>query len=97
MKKYLGIIALLIGFAAQAQYDDSFMFDEIEIDGEYNSRESAAERMKKMRAQLEARNEMMVRRRIENVRLQQEKEMMKKIQQSMNQTFKALDDSFNNM
>lgn len=97
MKKYLGILAILIGFTAHAQYDDAFMFDEIEIDGEYTDRESAAERMKKMRAQLEARNEMMVRKRIENVRLKQEREMMKKIQQSMNQTFQQLDQSLDNM
>lgn len=97
MKRYLAIAAMMIGFGAYAQYDESFMFDEIEIDGQYSDRESAAERMKKMRAKLEERNEMMVKRRIENVRLQQEKEMMKKIQQSMNQTFKALDNSFDNM
>ncbi len=100
-KTFLTVSALFLGMQAFAQYDDSFMFDDaIDIDGVYtesDSKVSPSDRMKAMRAQLEKRNEMLVRRKIENVRLQQEMEMMKKLNQTMNQTFKQMDNALNNM
>lgn len=99
MKTILAFLLLTLGTSSYAQYDDSYMFDNIDIDGTYseNSNESAADRMRKMRAKLEKRNEVMVQKRIENVRFQQEKEMMKKLNQSMNQTFQQIDQNLNNM
>lgn len=97
MKKLFILMLLVIGTSAHAQYDDSFMFDEIGIEGEYQQGASPADRMRKMRAKLEERNEQLVQKRIENLRFKQEKEMMQKLQRSMNQTFQQIDKNLNNM
>lgn len=94
----LMLLTLGLGTSAHAQYDDSFMFDEIGIEGQYQQKgESPADRMKKMRTKLEERNQQMVQKRIENLRFKQEKEMMKRLQQSMNQTFQQIDENLDNM
>jgi hypothetical protein len=90
MKKGLLLLALLSSFSVQA-YDDSYDFDSIDIDGNFSEkRESQAERMKKMRAQLEKKNEEMIRNQIERARYQQEMEMMRALQQKMNAVSKQL-------
>lgn len=98
MKTILALMLLTLGASAHAQYDDSFMFDEIGIEGQYQQKgESPADRMRKMRAKLEERNEQLVQKRIENLRFKQEKEMMLKLQRSMNQTFQQIDENLDNM
>lgn len=90
MKKALLLLALVSSFSAQA-FDDSYDFESIDIDGNYSEkRESQAERMKRMRAQLEKKNEEMIRNQIEKARYQQEMEMMKALQQKMNAVTKQL-------
>lgn|GEM_PF-2610442 len=54
-------------------------------------KETASDRMRKMRAALERKNELIVRRKIEEMRLKQELLMMQKIQRAMNQTMQNLD------
>ena len=98
MKTYLILVLLAFGTSANAQYDDSFMFDEIGIEGQYEEQgASPADRMRKMRTKLEERNEQLVQKRIEKVRFKQEKEMMKRLQRSMNQTFQQIDENLDNM
>lgn len=54
-------------------------------------KETASDRLRKMRAALERKNELIVRRKIEEMRLKQELLMMQKIQRAMNQTMQNLD------
>lgn len=97
MKK-LSLMAMALMLSLNTYgYDDSFYFDDaIDVDGLYtegDSKMSPSDRMKKQREMLEQRNEQMVRRRIENMRVRQEMEMMKKLQQAMNQSFKQIDEA----
>ena len=93
-------LAFLMVFSfssAQAQGLNSVEMDQISIDGQYNSyantqrRESASDRLKKYRQKLERRNEIMMRKKMEEIRFQHEKRLMKKMQKAMNQTMKAID------
>jgi hypothetical protein len=97
MKKLSLIAVALILSLNTYGYDDNYYFDDaIDVDGLYtdgNSNMSPSDRMKKQREMLEQRNEQMVRRRIENMRVRQEMEMMKKLQQAMNQSFKQIDEA----
>jgi len=52
---------------------------------------SSSERMRLYREQLEVRNQVMVQKKMEQIRLQQEIALARKLEQSMNQTLKALD------
>ncbi len=52
---------------------------------------SSSERMLLYREQLEVRNQVMVQKKMEQIRLQQEIALARKLEQSMNQTLKALD------
>lgn len=66
--------------------------DALDIQGEYqNQPRNEADRLKAMRRKLEQRNEIMVKRKIESMRIKREIEMAKKLQQSFNQQLKALD------
>jgi ABC-type phosphate transport system auxiliary subunit len=96
MKKYLALLAAMTIVSAQA-YDDSFYFDDIDIVGDFSSTADQSEQLKRQRAAMEKRNEQMIQRRIETMRLQQEREMMKRLNQTMNQSFKQLDNALNNM
>ncbi|OUR98535.1 hypothetical protein A9Q84_03740 [Halobacteriovorax marinus] len=95
--KSIVLAALLLTSSAFAQYEStSIDFDmPIDIDGTYNSQPgakklTASERMKILRKKLEKRNELMVKRKIETLRYQQEVEMMKKIQSAFNKTMNNL-------
>lgn len=100
MKRLLLTLAIL-GTSQVYAYDDSYYFDEpIDVDGLYleaQPGQNPSDQIKKMRAQLEKRNEMMVRQRIEKARVQQELEMMKKLNQAMNKSFQQIDSALNNM
>lgn len=52
---------------------------------------SASDKMKLYRERLEERNRIMVERKMEQIRFQQELALAKKLEQSMNQTLKAID------
>ncbi|HAZ14152.1 MAG: hypothetical protein A2X86_02700 [Bdellovibrionales bacterium GWA2_49_15] len=56
-----------------------------------NSSEKQSERLRKMRVALEKRNEIMIRRKIEQLRVKQEIQMMRQVQRAMNQTMKEME------
>lgn len=69
--------------------------DIISIDGQYAERTmSASERRKAFREKLEKRTEAMLRKKIEQVRVQHELELMKKIQQTFTDNMNAMDQAF---
>lgn len=91
MQAFIAALSLLVSFQAFA---DDFSFEEpIDVDGYYTEkkRSSASDRMKNYRAKLEKQTEIMMKKKMEQIRLKQELEMMKRLQQSMNQTLKAMD------
>jgi len=69
--------------------------DIIGIDGQYAARTmSPSERRKAFREKLEKRTEAMLRKKIEQVRVQHELELMKKIQQTFTDNMNAMDQAF---
>ena len=79
--------ATATGFNAMAQDfggDDVFNSDQIDIDGVYQKRESAADRIEKMRKNLERKNEEMVQKKIEDIRINQEKKLANQLQDAFN-------------
>lgn len=96
-KIILGMILSSMMFTVGAQ-DDLLMetgqvleSDQIDIDGSFN-RPSAADRMAKMRQQLEKKNENMMRKKIEDIRVQQEQEMTNKLRKAFQGGLAAIDD-----
>jgi hypothetical protein len=79
--------ATATGFNTMAQDfggDDVFNSDQIDIDGVYQKRESAADRIEKMRKNLERKNEEMVQKKIEDIRINQEKKLANQLQDAFN-------------
>ncbi len=89
-------MAMLIGFGLSTQgfsqtadiLEDTeavLNSDQIDIDGMYEQpRESAAQRIEKMRKQLEKKNEEMVSKKIEDMRIKEEQKLAKKLQKAFN-------------
>jgi len=71
--------------------DQSLKYEPIAIDGKYTKKSSPAERMKRLRAKLEQRNELLVKRKIESLRLRQEMKMTRRLQKIFNQQMQALE------
>ncbi|ATH07997.1 hypothetical protein BIY24_08540 [Halobacteriovorax marinus] len=67
--------------------------EQIDIDGSFNTpkQETAADRMAKLRKKLEERNEQMVSKKIEDMRLQEEQKLAKKLQKAFNAQAMAID------
>lgn len=85
--KVLVLSLLLLGWNSVAQDfggDDVFNSDQIDIDGVYEKRESAADRIEKMRKNLERKNEEMVQKKIEDIRINQEKKLANQLQDAFN-------------
>lgn len=90
------VLAMLVGFGLGGQVfaqsgdiledtDAILNSDQIDIDGMYEQpRESAAQRIEKMRKQLEKKNEEMVSKRIENMRIKEEQKLSKKLSRAFN-------------
>jgi outer membrane protein W len=83
--------------AALAQNDallnetqDILNSDQIDIDGTYR-KETAADRIEKMRKKLEAQNEQMVQKKIEDIRIKQETELSNKLQKAFQGNMQAMD------
>lgn len=85
------ICTVSAGLAFATTDYESFEYDTLDVTGDYQERSSAADRLKKMRAQLEKKNELMIKKKIEDVRLKQEIELNKKLMQKMNQLSAQLD------
>jgi hypothetical protein len=72
--------------------------EQIDIDGLYQERprETAADRVAKMRKKLEQQNEQMVQKKIEDIRVQEEMKLTKKLQTAFSNGMNQLDNSNNN-
>lgn len=62
--------------------DDVLNSEQIDIDGAYDRRESASDRIAKLRKRLEAQNEEMMHKKIENERIKSEKKLEKKLRRA---------------
>lgn len=82
MNKYLTlIISLTFSFSVQA--DLSISSPVININGDYPL--TAAQKLKKKRKKLEKANELLIKKKIEEIRLQQELLLMKNMQKQLSQ------------
>jgi len=63
----------------------------LNVEGTFEEKPTNMDRLKKVRAELEKRNELMVKKQIESMRLKQEILMMQKIRQAFEQTQKNLE------
>ena len=79
------LLAETEGILAQEQVDSEV----INIDGQYQ-RESAADRVTKMRKRLEKKNEDMVQKKIEDIRIKQEKELAKGLKKAFTRGMQAM-------
>lgn len=92
----LQVLAMLLGLGLSSQVfaqsadiledtDAILNSDQIDIDGAFEQpRESAAQRIEKMRKQLEKKNEEMVSKKIEDMRIKEEQKLAKKLQKAFN-------------
>lgn len=91
------ILTLLLAFTcasvvANDDYLDSMELDTISIEGDYQQpRMSAADKLKKLRKKLEQKNEEMVQKKIATMRLRNELELTKQMQDLFNKQMKALE------
>ena len=102
-KKYLpyifSLIVVINSFTVFAQDEDPLLDDtesvlnseQIDVDGTFR-RKTAADRIEEMRKKLEQQNEEMVDRKIENIRMQEEQKLTKKLQQAFDGQMQALDE-----
>jgi len=73
-----------------AETDSILNSDQINIDGSFR-KETAADRIEKMRKRLESQNEQMVQKKIEDIRINQEKELSGKLQKAFRGNMQAMD------
>lgn len=87
------LIPLILGvtFSYSASAETNNMQEPINIDGQYQRKLSPADKLKRQRKILEARNEAMVKKTIEAIRLKQEIELMKKMQKTFEQNLENLE------
>lgn len=78
MKKLIFIGCLLLASNSFASKIES---DVINVDADFKAREVQNDKLKKLRAKLEKQNEMMMMKKIETMRYQQEMKLMKQMQQ----------------
>ncbi len=103
MKNFLYALLVLLTTNINAQLDSevdttsnhtNLDFEEpIDVSGSYQKKAplSQSEKLKIMRAKLEKQNELMVKKKIETMRIKQELEMTKKIEHAFNESMKNLD------
>ncbi len=73
-----------------SETEDILNSQQIDIDGTFR-KESAADRIEKMRKRLENQNEQMVQKKIENIRIKQEQELAGKLQKAFRGNMEAMD------
>lgn len=96
--KILAALALLSSTPSVFAQDDALLSDtedilnsqQIDIDGQFR-KETAADRIEKMRKRLESQNEQMVQKKIEDIRINQEKELAGKLQKAFRGNMQAMD------
>ena len=98
LKNYTSILLILNAPFVMAQGDslldetnEILNSDQINIDGTFR-RQTPAERIEKMRKRLESQNEEMVQKKIENIRIKQEKELSGKLKDAFRGKMNALDE-----
>lgn len=98
-KLKLAVVALLAtqatttfaqGDALLSETEDILNSEQIDIDGRFRQ-ETPAQRIEKMRKKLEAQNEQMVQKKIEDIRIKQEQELAGKLQEAFQGNAQALD------
>jgi ABC-type phosphate transport system auxiliary subunit len=82
---------VFITLSAATRAETHNMEEPININGQYQKRATPAERLKLQRKMLEARNEALVRKQIETLRLRQEIELMKKMKKAFAQNLENLE------
>lgn len=88
------VLALLLLTSFNLHSQDFIENDTLDIDGALtHKRPSASDRLKKLREKLEAKNEAMVRQKIEQLRVKQEVELMRKLQASFAENLNRIDKS----
>lgn len=86
------LLAIALGFATTVNADTNIDMDEaIDVSGNFNQ-PSGSDRLKQLRAKLEAQNEALVRKQIETLRLKNELELTKRTQQAFNQMMNNLEE-----
>lgn len=93
MKALLTLIAMVALVSTTVRAQDSFDFETqpIDISGNYSQpAPSAADQMRRYRERLEKQNELMMRKKMEQIRVQQEVELMKALQKKMNAMTKQI-------
>lgn len=90
MKSLTALLFVLLALPsfASSQYD---IDTPIDVDGSFEKRLTPAQKLKRLRKRLEKKNELLVKKQIETMRLQQELELNKKIQKAFKQTMDQLD------
>lgn len=96
--KILAALALLSATPSVLAQDDALLSDtedilnsqQIDIDGTFR-KDTAADRIEKMRKRLESQNEQMVQKKIEDIRIKQEKELSGKLQKAFRGNMEAMD------
>jgi ABC-type phosphate transport system auxiliary subunit len=89
--RFLIPFILLFGLSLQSQAETHNMEKPIQIDGQFQRKMTPAEKLKKQREILEARNEALVKKQIETLRLKQEIELMKKMERAFEQNLENLE------
>lgn len=91
------VVLIVISGAAFAAPSENVNLDTISIDGQFEQKPlTRAEKLKLLRKKLEKKNELMVKKRIEEIRFQQEVEMFKKMKAAMNKMLTNMD-NFENL
>jgi len=102
-KKYLpyifSLLVVINSFTVFAQDEDPLLDDtesvlnseQIDVDGTFRKK-TAADRIEEMRKKLEQQNEEMVDKKIENIRMQEEQKLTKKLQKAFDGQMQALDE-----
>ncbi len=85
-------VLIVISGAAFAATSENVNLDTITVDGQFEQKPlTRAEKLKLLRKKLEKKNELMVKKRIEMIRYQQEVEMFKKMEAAMNKMLTNMD------
>lgn len=83
-----GLIGINVSTMAQDQIledaDSVLNSEQLDIDGQFEKRETAADRVAKMRKKLEQKNEEMVQKKIEDIRIKEEQRLANKLQRAFN-------------
>ena len=85
------LTALIVLFISNTAIANSYKYDALNVEGEYSPKElTRVEKMKLLREKLERQNEALVKKQVEQMRLQSELLLMKKIKAAFDAQLQAL-------